>query len=234
MILFSTESTYNGITSTVQHKVQQYVKYNDIMEAPAEVLDGEEGSMSSTDQDGGEEIYMGNGPKPKMNNKKSVHFHDVVQVHVTTQKPITYMEKHLTWYSVEELRKLKANNYSYIKFLSLVGTEEINNLLNHEVNDTENDDCEEVVCLRGLERFIPTTTCCNATKKKSLAVALQVRRKNIVQNVLREQSRIRKELPMEHPIDELLRGTAIEYSKSCRDYAYQIAQKSFCFTRIGV
>jgi hypothetical protein len=251
MILFSTVATYKEIASKVQHKLQRHVRYNDIMEAPTEyrphdgliLVDDDKRvsiekiyhhpiTISSIAQDV-EEGSFSKGKKPNT-NQKSVQFHDVVQVHTPIQEPITLMEKRMTWYSVEELQKMKEENHSYIKFLSSIGTEEINYLLNNEVDDTENDNNDEFVCWRGLERFIPTTTC-NA-KNEPLAVTLHLRRQNIVLNVLRKQSRIRRneeELPIEQSIDEIIRVTSIENSKSCSDYAYQVAQKSYCFSRIA-
>jgi hypothetical protein len=239
MILFSTVSTYKGITSQALHKLERHVRYNDIMETPAggclhdsfNKVYNPPLTISSIEQDDEEEL-VSQGKKPKT-NKKSVQFHDVVQVHTSTQAPITLMEKHMTWYSVEELRRMKRNNLSYIKFLSSIGSEEINILLKNEVDDTETNDNSEVVCWRGLERFIPTSTCRN---NEPLPVTLQLRRQNIVRNVLLKQSRIiskDEEVSIDQQtIDEIIRATSIEYSKSCCEYAYQIAQKSYCFARM--
>jgi hypothetical protein len=201
------------------------VRYNSVIESPSVLVSEDDiddnASVSCNSCNSAISIIEKNNAE----TKKSVQFNDVVITHSPTQPPITQMEKQKTWYSREELRKMREHYQLYIKFVSSIGPETTKYLLNNEAGDNG-----EIVCWRGLERYIPSSI--SNESPSSISQSLSVRRKQIVKQVLFEQSRLKAE-PAEQPIEEIIRTTSIECSKICSEYAYCIAQKSYCFSIIA-
>lgn len=177
-----------------------------------------------------------NEDKGKKINDKSVRFHDVVQRCTIVEEPITDQEKEMTWYSLEEIQQMKKHTRSYAKLIISIASNIINDLLNNETNDEDDNISDgDVICLRGLEKFISNHKCQSSTSS-CFALSTNGKRKIMIQHVLLEQNLIKKELLSKELLrnDERIREVSIQFSKQCSDYAYHIAQKSYCFSAINL
>jgi hypothetical protein len=165
--------------------------------------------------------------------KKYVRFHDSVESFPSLEPELTEEEKRNAWYSIHELQTMKKQMKLYAKFISTIDSTIMDDLLNDmsfNVDDNINDD--EIICLRGLEKYL----------KGHSSGSSSARRRMLVQNVLLEQRRQRRQANWDDNNDEdyvissneeQIRNMSKEISKICQGFASQIAQKSYCIPACG-
>ena len=161
-------------------------------------------------------------------NKKSVRFHDVVETCTLMEEPITAEEKGMAWYTHREIETIRNNTRLYAKFLISIDSEAMDSLLNTELCDFMDEECDgssiedEIICLRGLEKYVPNKL------SSALLSSSSVRRKILIERVIVEQSIQMNYHGVIHSPDRIREASA-SISKKCSTFAYQIAQKSYCF-----
>lgn len=223
------------------NSLQQYDYYNTFKVATFNEYDrdDENDSVDSTiprqalEQKNKKILLKSNNKFSTKRIKKSIRFDDDVERFPSSEPAMTEEGKHSAWYSVRELQTMKKQAKAYAKFVGSIDSKSMNELLHdmtYDVDDDIND--KEIICLRGLEKY--------ANCQQTSSVSSGTLRRMLVQNVLLEQSKQKIQEKrddsdnenydddVKYSDDELICKTSMAVSKNCRDFAYQIAQKSYC------
>ena len=92
----------------------------------------------------------------------------------------------------EEIQQMKKHTRSYAKLIISIASNIINDLLNNETNDEDDNISDgDVICLRGLEKFISNHKCPTSSSSCSFALSTNGKRKIMMQHVLLEQNTIK-------------------------------------------
>lgn len=172
--------------------------------------------------------------------KKTVRFHEVVDILKLNEEPMNDIERELAFYSIIELNIIRKSNKTLGKFLRCMNIFTITTLFQQQ-DQKQSIIEDDGLCIRGLEKILSS----------DMKLMLRTRRKNLIHSILIQQQQENDNLrgscsasTMEEEkiefteqqklYDESLREISLQYSNDCMRRAYYLAQEDCQYVQQNV